>query len=87
MSALNHKPTKRRNLVRWMENRLRRIDAKLKNAANCHAFLVAYADFSGQSLARCRDRGHRLASDVQYAWTKANADRIRATQSLNLGKP
>lgn len=25
MSALNHSPRKRRNLTRWMENRLRRL--------------------------------------------------------------
>lgn len=75
MKALNHKPTKRRNLTRWMESRLERIDSKL-----AHTSKPDYVcDMSPESIERCRDRGHRLAHDIQYAWAKVNADKIRAT--------
>jgi hypothetical protein len=82
MKAANHKPTKRRNLTRWMESRLRRIDAKL-SIGQMDAFdrgvQSLYKDASPESFTRCRDRGHRLASDIQYAWAKVNAAKLRAT--------
>lgn len=63
---------KRRNLTRWQEARLRRLDAKL--AKPC----PYVGDSSPESLNRCRDRAHELACAVQVAWGKRNADKIRA---------
>lgn len=67
---------KRRNLTRWQEARLRRLDAKI--AKPC---IYGVGDSSPESLNRCRDRAGELANAIQIAWGKRNADKIRADLS------
>ena len=51
----------RRKAIRWLESRLRRIDAKLDRTLACHYQL---------SVARCHTRRHELANLVQAAWAQ-----------------
>jgi hypothetical protein len=64
--SLRTRPDKRRNLTRWQENRLRRLDAKIARAGRADGV----CDMSPESVNRCRDRAHRLAHEVQEAWSK-----------------
>lgn len=58
MKPANQSPRKRRNLVRWMTNRLRRIDVEVNR---------------GTATERQRDRGHQLACALQIAIIKPEA--------------
>lgn len=68
---------KRRNLTRWQESRLRRLDAKL--ASPLTPVTAAYNDMTPESLTRCRDRAHELANAIQIVLGKREADKLRAT--------
>lgn len=73
---------KRRNLTRWQENRLRRLDYKLKTyVSNPNGTAALYTDCSDESMARCRDRAGELANAIQIAWAKREGDKIHADLS------
>ncbi len=60
---------KRRNILRWMENRLRRLDYKISLATTRNPTdLKAIIDIPPKELERCHERRHRLANDIQHLW-------------------
>lgn len=66
------KQNKRKNLLRWQENRLRRIDSKLDSLAlyRSLSYGARMCDVSAESEERCRARGSQLANVIQVAWGK-----------------
>lgn len=65
MNAQIEKPNKRRNLLRWQENRLRRLDGLLHN----YALRLGEAQCSWH-FKRILNRRHQLANTIQIAWSK-----------------
>jgi hypothetical protein len=65
---------KRKNLTRWMENRLRRLDYKIDTQSAWR--LGRRVALSEEELNRCRDRAHRLACDLQIAWGKREREKL-----------
>ena len=72
---------KRKNLLRWQESRLRRIDAKLDSLTlyRSLSYGARMCDVSAESEERCRDRGSQLASAIQIAWGNRYAAQLRAS--------
>lgn len=60
---------KRRNITRWRENRLCRLDCKIRNHEEGGSPYTP--EITPEELVRCRARAHQLAHDIQYAWSKA----------------
>ncbi len=67
---------KRRNLTRWQENRLRRLDYKLAEYEVSCTKTSPFYDFSPAAIKRCRARAHELACAVQIAWGNENAAKL-----------
>lgn len=59
---------KRRNLTRWMEARLRRLDHKLDQISKGNPWSAVFLDVTPASIDRCHARRHELANLIQIAW-------------------
>lgn len=65
--ALREKPNKRRNIARWRENRLRRLDHEISRHRR-----KAWSDIeSSPEGRRILDRASQLANQVQIDWDQA----------------
>jgi hypothetical protein len=56
--------TKRRNIARWKENRLRRLDYKIQTGQTWREE-VGYIPIGRPELDRCCDRAHQLAAEIR----------------------
>ena len=70
------KRSKRRNLLLWQENRLRRLNSKLESVELYRSLArgASICDVSDESINRCLDRAHRLACDIQIEWSRRYAE-------------
>lgn len=61
-TAKDHKPNKRKNICRWMEARLRRLEVFCDTGIGLPG--------SGTATTRQRDRATMLANVIQVYWAK-----------------